>query len=60
MSVSAAGNGIVQKSKTFARNNIDTKIVTSTVVSAFVLGGLVYAMKKSGFKPLAKAANLAK
>lgn len=40
--------------------NIDTKIVLSSMIGAALLGVVTFAAVKSGIKPLAKAAKVAK
>lgn len=41
------------------KQNIDTKAVLSAALGSALLGGAVWAAKKSGVKPVAKAAKIA-
>ncbi len=43
----------------YVRENIDPKIVVSSVVAAVAIGALAYAMKQSGIAPLQAVAKAA-
>lgn len=49
----------VDKIKMFWKENVDTKVVVSTVIGGVVLGGMIYFATRSGLKPLQKAAKVA-
>lgn len=51
---------MVQEKINAVKRNIDPTIVVSTVVAAFVIGGLVVLAKKSGIKPLKQVADVVK
>lgn len=42
------------------RDNVDKRIVISSALGAALLGGVMYLAVKSGIKPVAKAAKIAK
>lgn len=43
----------------FWAQNVDTKVVVSTVIGGVVLGGMIYFATRSGLKPLQQAAKVA-
>lgn len=51
---------VVTKAKVVANENIDKKIVVSSMIGAALLGVVTFVAVKSGVKPLAKAAKVAK
>lgn len=49
----------MDKIKMFWTENVDTKVVISTIVGGVVLGGMIYFATRSGLKPLQQAAKVA-
>ncbi|NRB42983.1 MAG: hypothetical protein HRU20_31705 [Pseudomonadales bacterium] len=50
----------LKKGEDFARNNIDKRIVVSTIAASFILGGIIFALNKSNVKALKGLAKVAK
>ena len=50
----------MQTAKMAVSNNVDTRIVVSSMLGAALLGVVTYAAVKSGIKPLKDAAKVAK
>lgn len=53
-------NNPVNSATSAVKNNVDTKVMWSTVAGIAVFGGLVFLAGKSGFGPLKQAAQIAK
>lgn len=49
----------MEKVKQFWSDNVDTKVVVSTIIGGVVLGGMIYFATRSGLKPLQQAAKVA-
>lgn len=49
----------MEKVKQFWSDNVNTKVVVSTIIGGVVLGGMIYFATRSGLKPLQKAAKVA-
>lgn len=52
--------GTVDKAKALASSSLDKKMVISSMVGAGLLGAVTFFAVRSGLKPLAKAAKVAK
>lgn len=51
---------VMTTARTFAASNIDKRIVVSSMIGAGLLGLATFAAVKSGIRPLATAAKIAK
>ncbi|WP_162931508.1 hypothetical protein [Teredinibacter turnerae] len=51
---------MLDKVKRAWRDNVDTRIVVSSALGAAVLGGMTFLAVRSGVKPIAAAAKVAK